>query len=97
MGQGVSFDGTVGIGDVVTVGLLAVGAAWFVRKGIADAITRPECDAKHEPLTKEVSALREETRISAAVINGNMKRIADKLPGNPHPLELEDLPWRDDG
>ena len=51
------FDGTFGFSEIVTVCAIVVGAFWFVKSGIAIAVTHDECDERCEPLQAHVSKL----------------------------------------
>ena len=88
-----TFDGTVGVGDLIVVAAVLLGAFWFVRKGIADAVSRRECGETHKAVDGSLANLHERVSIGLLIVNGNLKRMADKLPRNPVPLVLEDLPW----
>jgi hypothetical protein len=66
-----------------------------------ETVTTTFCREQHESTGKTLRSFEtrlqtfvEETHIGLAVLNGNLKRMADKLPQNPHPLELDELPWR---
>jgi hypothetical protein len=68
-----------------------------------ETVTTTFCREQHESTGKTLRSFEtrlqtfvEETHLGLAVLNGNMKRMADKLPQNPHPLVLDDLPWRKD-
>ena len=87
------FDGTIGVGDLVVVLGILLATFWFVRKGIADAVPRRECGETHKAIDEKLAGLHEKVAVGLLIVNGNLKRVADKLPHNPNPLVLEDLPW----
>lgn len=93
MGDMMTFDGTVGLGDLVAVAAVLLGVFWFVRKGIADAVPRRECGETHKGIDEKLAGLHEKVSIGLLIVNGNLKRVADKLPHNPNPVVLKDLPW----